>query len=349
MQSKVVEGVFYGKIGNKYLDGWNLKIHVCTTDDLSDYIFYSDSMIDEFENPTKHINKSFVPKPGDEIYLGPNCPYAVADVRKNYKLKRRIDEGVCNVISPRKDAKYVWQRYCTEYYIDEAWRTLYLNTVTNYPLSVAFELPVWVNDKVKKVVPYYALTIYGIKSTGADRAILEGTKKPTILISQLPLKKENSLTMDTLSLVIRTGNEVGFYSSAKDNFFIQLQALNQTNWMEYQGTLSVLFHGILDRMCDGRRVCSLITCKSKLPKAVQEMVTSSREGYKPFVSQADVYMASELLNSQFDKPIPLYLKLSDLAKNIVKKDIDFGAIYHVYDPVVRMLPKKIENEQKDSI
>ena len=185
-----------------------------------------------------------VPK-GSTIYLTPGCPYASADIRKHYKVKRLPDTGDYNIFSFNdiwtrnvcfddvvaiSDKKLIVAKYSGNLILQD------ISDLTGMPLEEVTML------QVKKLG---IRTIRTRELNSGYLSLLNNTlKKPCYSYKALDITNENELTYDLLNLIFVAGKKMRYEPDAIKNYKILLNALNQCNWREYPGTVSMLL-GIL--------------------------------------------------------------------------------------------------------
>lgn len=212
------------------------------------------------------VNSSFLPKEGDPIYVSPNCPYALDDLRKHYKIKRNPDDGVCNVVSSVETGKSF---YCTDTLKCPDEKLLVVGQDSVSVRAAVTGILLYAPKNTVHIKKSYRLYRYkGTTFPEVYQKILNGTlTKPIVFSGQLNVRNNNAVTLDTLSLLITTGGA----TSAKETdeaFVLQLQALNQCDWQSYKGCLTNIFRHM--------RNSSRLSCfnryyhsPSGLPKAVK--------------------------------------------------------------------------------
>ena len=260
----------------------------------SDLFFVGDAEISYLSNGyDAFVDKNFVPALGDDIYLMPGCAIAVADIRKHYNIKRTPDTGTCNIYTPDKDL--YWRGIHTDIFNTIVFpddKQIFCSNI--YSLGKGDFLD-FVTDQHKgnSLASNYNLlpenvswTLHHYKMPALHRMILDKTyKKPIILCDRLPIPSDNELTLDQLTLIERLGNEQ-HSSDGERNFLVQLNALNQYNWREYPGTMSLLFHVFLRRDASRYRCNCPLMRQSTIPKAAKQMVRSGRGESKPNMARA---------------------------------------------------------------
>ena len=244
------------------------------TEKLDKYVALGNGIINSFaELDSKYLDDTFVPPYGSEIHVVPGCAVGMADVRKNYVIKRKADDGCCNVFSPLKDTS----------------RNLWNNEYAIIPSKKAFVLSekrYWAQNptsNIKDDIKYFfpdidfsdctivngSLNVSAIQIAEDWIKLLKGEfSKPCISYKKLEFKTDNELTLDTLYLVYKTGIDT-WSNDGQERFFIQLCALNEHNWRDYPGTLGVLMKDIMYRKY--ATCAEALGSPSRLPKAVKEL------------------------------------------------------------------------------
>jgi len=301
------------------------------------------------------LDDKYIPKSGSSIHLVSGCPVGTADIRKNYTIKRKPDDGDCNVFSPYNGYRSIlWN---TAYAIVSSEKTIVLSNKDKYnnSLDIYQSLLHFFPDKWKikdacSVLPgadVYKkdLALFYTVPQEEWLMLLKGElKKPCVSYKKLEFKTENEINTDILYLVYKTGIQ-RYNEEAKKAFHIQLCALNEHNWRDYPGTISILLSQLL-RPRRERYCLDDLSSASRLPKAVKEMVSHCRHTPLPFKSQEDLAMAQKLVKYITD--IPDDIQFSSIDKIIEKfreKCVDIECFYRLFDNIVKFRPKAFkENE-----
>lgn len=307
------------------------------------------------EESCSFLDDKYIPKNGSSIHLVSGCPVGIADIRKNYTIKRKPDDGDCNVFSPYNGYRGIlWN---TAYAIVPSEKTIVLSNKDKYSnaLDIYQSLQHFFPDKWKIKDPCPVLP--GADVYKKDLALfytvpqeewlmlLKGElKKPCVSYKKLEFKTDNEINTDILYLVYKTGIQ-RYGAETKKAFHIQLCALNEHNWRDYTGTVSMLFSNML-RPEDSKLCCSDLGSPSKLPKAVKEMVAHCTHTALPFKSQKDMEMAQKLIRLVVDIPEDRqFSTIEELATKFNEKKIYMHCFYRTFENIVKFRPKVFkENE-----
>lgn len=283
-----------------------------------------------------------VPRPPKQtsIHLVSGSVVAVEDVRKNYVLKRDIDAGDYNVFSPltkRPQKKYfptviaLFPSYnivvASKDTITAAQALAEAKTLNPNIVAADLDYRQFKNDSLKgfNVSPAYAGLLAGM------------LKKPSISYTQLDLNAPNELTIDVLTLVYKTGKLWEYDNENKKNFLIQVNVLNQHNWREYPGTVSMLFGSMLKYVGIAHNVACHIGSYSK---TVKEIVSYTD---KPFISAKDFNLAREFVNSLLNFGDCRYATIEQLTTKLQSIGLTWNYFYKLYNNMVRITPNTFPN------
>ena len=337
----------YFKWSNRNLEHYKDRPIVAFQTSLTDAVFG--------ENGTIHWNQ-FVPPTGSEIYVAPGCPVGMADIRKNYVIKRQPDFGCCNVFSPinnilgyidNKDFAVVPSRKAIVLSGDR-WTSA---TSSDIKKEVNFFFPDLAIDELDQV-KYYMDARLGLRYAEIPESYLSylsGTlQKPCISYKNLVFKTDNEVNTDILYLVYKTGIVKGCSGSeAMRTFHLQLCALNEHNWRDYPGTLSILMHDMLQcntPKSNGKCAADL-TSPSHLPKAIKEMCKTGSVAEAPFKSQKDIEMAQKFILYVIGLQDMQFTTIQDVAKAFNENRINMNCFYRTFDNIVKFRPKEFKNEE----
>ena len=293
------------------------------------------------------LNNTFVPNIGDEIYVAPHCHLAAEDIRHSYKVKRAPDAGTCNVFSPMK-----WSAR-REYYIGIVyfpnintavfWRRNRADDLLNQAIAVVGE-DADVSDA--KVWKDYSLYMSFRDGCDSYRRLLEGSlKKPCISASKLPIKA-NELTQDILTMALVSCSEsLCANANAEKNAITTLMLLNQHNWRDYPGTMTVLFKELLRNRRNSVWRRNMSGCPSRYPKPIQEMINlehSAQDGMIKFSGKKDYEMARQLVDSILNIGEKRFVDIEQIMGKLSEKDLGRNILNTFYKNIVKIEPKSYE-------
>ena len=302
------------------------------------------------------LNENFVLPHGSEIHLASGCPVGIADVRKNYKLKRKADEGICNVFSPFKGAySHFWN---SAYAIVPSEKAIVLaskSSIRSNEMDIYHALEHFFPNKWKtNVVPvvpgadiYQKDLAVSYMEIPEDwlKLITGQLQKPCISYKKLEFKTDNEVNTDILYLVYKTGTQ-RYSADAQKAFHIQLCALNEHNWRDYPGTLSILMKDMLHTKYNSSYCYNDLSSKSGLPKAIQEMVKTGMQSDVSFASSKDAQMAQRLIKMVVEIPEDKqFSTIQELVTKFNERKINFNCFYKAFDNIVKFRPKEFKNEE----
>lgn len=341
----IKEHAYFRINGNDYIDYklYDLTFNRDTENTVAISLDFRSHYLDNIQT-LPLFDHTFRPKRNDEIYVAPRCKYALDDVRKYYTIKRAADSGVCNVFSEKTFQRNAYT-YC--YYISKA--LIFPNAKmifvanTNEPivaeaLRLGVNLPTGENPISASTYEYY----YLYKLDDCLIKLINGElKKPCIPASSLDINSENELTLDVLQLVYNVGRANYYDKDAEKNMVIQLRALNQYNWREYKGTVSLLLSYILPK---GNQVCTYMRShKSKYPKEVKELLETVNE---PFKNNKDLLLAQRFVDNLLQLGDRKYASMTDLLAKLSESHISPYIFSKLFTITVRMVPRTFEDEKQ---
>jgi len=297
------------------------------------------------DNPA--FDKSFCPKKGDMIYVAPNNPRSVYDLRNNYKLKRKPDDGVCNVFYTPKEHSWKYN-ICTQYIgVIEKIKTIVINidyglSRTDFITSVLFEVP-GISQQDITIYHYdywYAFFDYGLPDSFFD--FINGKfTKPCIHIDRLPLTTENELTVDILDMIKEAFMRPGSSNDEK-NLLIQLNMLNQCNWRECRFAV----HTLLFEICrDSKLLREMNGHRSRYQKPIKEMLSDTPED---FTSEKDFLLTREYLEKLLCIGKAKYVSAQGLINKLAETNITIDTFNKVYNNIVRLTPREYDKKKADN-
>ena len=305
-------------------------------------IIVSESVRNRLRTLEGLTDEDYVLDEGTQIHVVPDCPVCMDDIRKNYTIRRSLDGGDCNVFSPyRKSVK--WCLSSSALAVIPSLKAIVCDTQFGADRNSLHEL---INSFLPEAsglgqqdFVYHAERIYymGIKISDAYIRLLEGTlSKPAISYRKLHLSHGNLLTPDALFMVYQAGMRRRTEANAEKNFVLELSALNQSDWRDYPGTVSLLMNEILKRSdCIKETVCRT---RSRQPKAIKELLS-----VKPadFASDKDRKMASLLVQEILDIREETFTDIESLFGLMASKGISFPTLKSFFRNMVRIKPVEI--------
>lgn len=288
------------------------------------------------------LDNNFVLNPGDAIHVVPDCKYAIADLRNNYKIKRDYDTGVCNVFTPLDYPRNsMWIEFTVA--IPKLNTIIFICDCKNAITALG---------KAKGIIPNLDKSDCEIFSSDALRAIIAtkklagyiplitGTsKKPCISYKKLEFKT-NELTIDVLTLIKKSGERnIHDDPHAVENFVLQLGMLNQHNWREYACSLKNMLNTIPDyRTAKGE----VFSCPSKYPKYIKEMYEVSRQLRPPY-SEKDFNLTKEFYKDLLGlRDETMFVDAVTLQEKASAAGLNLYNLKEVFNLTTRITQKKYE-------
>ena len=306
------------------------------------YISDDDIIVDDFfsydiqeSNLTQNIP---VPK-GSSVHIVQPCKFAIADVRKNYVIKRKYDSGDYNVFTPNNtrlprlatiDAMLILPKEkCIV-------GCLNFQSESQIIAQVLAEMP---DKDYSDSIYTNIVTIYRVPRE--YKPLLNGTsKKPCVSCDCLDLNTENQLTADILECVYKVGSQEDYSKNAAENLMMQFNLLNQYNWRNYPGTVGLL----ISMINYSGPFCTLTKHESSLPKHIKEII---RQKYSPYKGEEDRRLGREFLEPLLQIKGLRYASITNLNEVLQKYKISTYTFCELYNVVARITPKEDEEEEKD--
>lgn len=210
----------------------------------SDGLIYSASIKDVYEDANEIKKRcSKVPKPGDKLWIAPNCIISRDDVRKEYKIKRKAEDADFRVMSEKKYHRDIG--YYSQFIVSLASKAIVALDARKPEYSI--DTPSKVNrlpgisiDSVDVIVSTGCYFYYMKDTEGIYSNLITGKGTPIVHHSQVSLTKSLPITLDTLT-VLQTACSCPDNSKNEHALILQLQALNQCDWQKYIYTLRNFF------------------------------------------------------------------------------------------------------------
>ena len=349
----IIPHVYFSTIDAEYKDYTLYTLRDCSS--ASHYKYFVDGIIYRKLREDLYSDKSIKIPEGSDIYLFPNCPIAVDDVRKHYKLHRGIDSADYNVyVRPNN---LVWKAQ------------IRLESALVFPeKKIIVEVPNRSHTKQEairaaKVLAYgqtiidtdnctwldYTKKLYPILDVnGIYEKILNDTlTKPLVALSGLCIDSDLELNTDILQLVYTTG-KASPNDNSRNDFIVQLNVLNQHNWRQYPGTIAVLFGTLFGYSRYHSTIYSgMIRTRSKYSKVVQTLLSTTR--ISSFASEKDFNLGQKFIMDLLMFDGTKFCSFSNLRDKIEMSGIMPEMFELLFNPVVRITPKNFTaaNETKD--
>lgn len=337
----------YYRDGNRCLNGYTLYLPInkiykgtlpdyCITSDTAGWLSMPENICD--------TSIGILPK-GSSVYVFPDCKYASEDIRNHYKVKRDADTADYNVYNPI-DLHKSW--YLTHTHVETIlyWPERFVAVGSNVERRDLDELSKdilkFVPDMSEDDVANYRIlfrdsfrTLYWPRDPkNMYMKVMDGAfKRPLVASEQLDITNENRLTADVLMLVYHTVYNTSRCDD-KSNIVAQLNMLNQYDWRNYPGTISVF--------------TAILSCKSafyqmqrqhsKYNKVINEFLAAKDAC---FTRQEDLELAQTFLYNLMEFDGVRFIRASDMLKRLDKFGIKEDVFEKVFDAVVKISPKKI--------
>ncbi len=262
-----------------------------------------------------------VPK-GKSIYVSPDCPIPIADLRKHYNIKRFADSGEYNVLNFKPTGRCIYN-----YMIFEQEKII---IGKNYPLNLDLDkiLAIISKDSGMKLS-----AANGVKNGALECAFLPDKasvfrklfnselKLPVVTCEQLDTRNENKLTVDTLMTI---------YESCKRTYDPniirpQLMLLNQYDWENYPYTMYTLFKAIgVKNKTSGVTDKAIIRMKDKCE-------------YRPtIIEEQDRLLLAEFMSKLLNINGTMYVDYLDVLDKTYSQHIDIRDFCKVFQCIVRI-------------
>lgn len=317
--------------GNEY-KGYTLYLAIYKKFDDSYIAVTHDFYVNLCAGNLETINKTAAPAEGCSLYVAPNCAIPIDDLRNRYTIKRNTDAGDYNVLSPNKIS--FTYTYKTTFAVIPS-RKIIVACSDNLDSSSMLK---YINQNLPSIdcsgmyIETIYTCIYYIKDCSyALRKLLSGTcEKPWVLHTQLKLSSVNTLDLDTLQLLYSIG--IKYTKTSISDFIRQLVAINQYNWREYKGTMSLLLTILSSYM-----TFTVITRKkSCLPKAAAIIVNECNS--PAFVSSEDIRLAQSFISQILNMSDLRFVAFDALHNKLVKNGIPIRYFTALYKSIVKIEP-----------
>lgn len=313
---------------------WNLN-------KVGSYIF-NNSVLAKLQGTTPGLyNTTFIPQKGDDIYVAPKCKVNLQDLRKGYNIKRSPDDGVCNVFS---DVSYHNCHYCKLVIIPSKNAVVaameYNDTSASalrYALSVfpdiASESIIQITDQL-----YFSCTPEPYVN------LLRGKyTKPCIPIENVPINQDTELTFDALYLAYKAATVSYNSTDAEKNLIMALNILNNYNWREYPGTMTLLH-------CLTRVYSSIMSDikshRSKYSKTIQNLLSSGDNSM--FISEKDYNMGARLIQTIMELKDKHIVTYPSIQRKLNNDNVPLYNFLSMYTVAVKVEPKSYEQYKLDN-
>lgn len=285
-----------------------------------------------------------IPK-GSKICISPGCTYVAEDIRKNYTVKRGYDNGDYNVLS-ESNQKY-YDIYANKTLICPNEKTIYITG--SYPTESVFKLREnngYVTNAGNEIYISDSRYLKGYAVSDMFFAALNGTLvKPLAYPEHLDLASEEDIPVSALLLAYNAGKVA--LNKTWDNyndFVAELKALNVYNWRKFPMAMSMLFSMLRKRGYVGNFVLSRSSLRGKV---INEMVLGSRKSWHN-PSEADLKLTQEFISEVLNIKDGMVVTFDSLVKKINDAYLSTFELQRVFDVVVRIKPKKID-ENNDTV
>lgn len=322
--------------------GYSLRFYnVCYRDE--EYVFFNKDAINRINGI---IKKQTTTVPRDSsLYLAPDCPHAVNDVRRNYKIKRGFDNGDYNVV-PTIETGY-YEDGCVAIFPvkNVIYRTYWSSVTADEMLRRAREDFPELKKSDMIFITEQDASHSGCRLKAVDhpelylKILLGENKKPVVSYDVLDLNADNELDLDILYLVYKIGMEPVSHENYQ-KFRTELFTLNNYNWRQYPGTISML-----NEMMFSGEGAFLKNSLGGEPKPVKEILqTQCRE----FVNDKDKLLARNFVTRMLNLENVQFVDWSELYNRVTALSIPVGTFNQLFTTITKITPKKFNEEATQS-
>lgn len=315
-------------------------------------------VVDKINSLVHSMPEEKIPK-GSSVYLTPNSPCAVADVRKNYTIKRDFDTADYNVLKEFGascssniniygyaisdiDKKILIFNGENGNFPKEAWTkevAISYGVFSKQAVRDLFFAPLyydttnWGRDYYKSYGRLSAIKIAPVYLALYDRKLT----KPCVQYSALDLNSELELSQDVLQLVYNAGKQQRTQNTL-DNFIIQLNTLNNYNWRDYAFTVSMLLHSILPGFCGVRNYVD--NHISTFPKQIKNLFENRTA---VLTNEKDFQMAKAFLKNILGLDGTKFTSLENLSLHLDQAHVPFDCFNTVFNSMVKITERNYED------
>lgn len=292
------------------------------------------------------LDNTIHPANGSEIYMASACSIPAEDIRACYNIKKTIDTGDYNVFDPTSLRKmYI---YIKGVVISSSSKCIFADSVyrTNDEM-LSLAMNVFPNMKISDAIVTRKISsiIWLNDSKNNYQLLLDGIlKKPCINANLLNITGSNKLTIDILWMTYMAAMESTFmldYKRHMANFIIQLNVINQCNWVDFPGTMAIL-NEIITVTTPGRRIQRN---RSSFSKVVCRIIPADKP-VAEFKNDEDRRLAQEFIARVLGLPEDtMFMSMSKLRELLITKHLTLNMFNRVYDTTVRIKKRKWESAE----
>lgn len=348
---------FFEIDNTKYYDYDLLCGHEMEIPDNGEYIIVDSRTVLKLENISQLVDTTIKPPKGSSVWLSPDYPFAAADIRRNYKMKRTVDTADYNVFSDFEDKRLrIYMKYADYSKVivipsnklivigsHNATESTLVQVAENF-LGTIVQNGTYVYKKYNENITWYTESAYVIENTIYGKLLLNTLTKPCVYIKNLDLSTENEMNLDMLKLYYSVCSKDYFSTDAKKNAIIQLNVLNQHNWRDYKGTIAAV-----NSLFSLTSVFSrLLRHKNSQPKPIAEIL-QYHSGYfveNQFESEKDLKLAQEFFKDYLHIGDVKFSALTDLKKRLSENNINTVVFTSIFNTIVRITPKEFKKENE---
>lgn len=325
--------------------------------DNGEYLIVDDMTISKLKDIRQLVDTTIKPPKGSSVWLSPDYPFAAADIRRNYKMKRTVDTADYNVFSDFEDKRLrIYRKYADyskvivipsnklivigSYNITE----ITLVQVAENFLGTIVQNGTYVYKIFHKNRSWDTESAYVIENTIYGKLLLNTLTKPCVYIKNLDLSTENELNLDMLKLYYSVCSKDYFSTDAKKNAIIQLNVLNQHNWRDYKGTVAA----VNSLFCHTSVFSRLLRYKNSQPKPIAEILQYHIGSFKGnlFESEKDLKLAQEFFKDYLHIGDIKFSALTDLNERLHENNISPVVFTSIFNTIVRITPKEFKKENE---
>lgn len=295
-------------------------------------------LINSFPEATGNL----IPK-NKNIYLANDISVDINSMRKNYNIKRKVEDCDYIIMAPLITEHHRIQASLCYFYPEDN-----IIVMRSYLTDIEYDAMLREYNLIKHSrIDIGSKIFYLIKdSKNFYKTLLTGQCiKPVISYKDLDLTGGAPLTYDELALTYRLGKEVTTKESF-DNYILNIKALNNYNWRNYRGTLGILFNSLVYFGTTHANV--LKTIKSQC-KTVYDIIKSCSYYDIGFVSEEDFKLGQSFMKNCLEiDSFPIFVSPAALNDRLKANHLDIYDFQRLFGAVTRITLKDYADQQDKS-
>ena len=339
------EGIIFNKTYKKKDGTYGLMSDIS---DEKNIVYLNETMLNSTKDKIKQFGEQKVPI-GSKIYCSGKSPYAMADIRKNYTLKRSSKSADYTIIS-NEFGNYYWEYYYNKILIVPDAKVVAMcmddRKIVN-PKEAMKEalLDIYPREFFGDGNFYYVDYAYlaHFESSFTENyqlccsAYNINTDYKVRTYNALQLSTGNPVTIDALKILKNACEIKGWDTKSEETCVNAIMSFNNLDWRDYPGTIYAFQENL-----DGGIFRNISGAPSRQPKPVREFIEFRNKNNLSFKDEKDFELGQQYFGELLGITGTKYVSMLDLLTKLKEKRVTLSVYNELFGAITQIKPKTYE-------